>query len=59
MADITDLAQYKKRKEGEGEEIYTCTGCGNEGFFLIVGGSIECNNCGSVINNLKHNGGNE
>ena len=55
MAKITYLAQYNEPKPYEYK--YTCDSCGSDTFLLIGDGSIECADCGNIMENLTHDGG--
>jgi len=55
MGKVRYLDQYRQPRPYEYK--YTCDNCGNDSFLLIGDGSIECSDCGNVIENLTHNGG--
>ena len=56
MKEIIILSDYRKLPEAS-EYYYECGACHNDCFILIGDGTIECSQCGDIIENLTHNGG--
>jgi len=45
MAEIIDMERMRKKKRHD--VVWQC-GCGNQTFFLVKGGTVQCARCDSV-----------
>ena len=40
-------------KNGYGDDIYVCSGCGKSNVHTLINGKLVCNTCGSVFNEVN------